>query len=730
MSEQYGASPEDWATFDMVLGLTQDLLPVVSNPAAEISSKSKIKDKGKIPSRYNGNRKVSGFSEWPKYEASVEDIALWSKEKDYGICLQTRHVRALDVDVPEVAKADKILAFIEESLKVRLPYRYRIDSGKFLVAFRLTGEFPKRVVKVDGGIVEFLANGQQFIASGTHPGGARYEWDGLTEFPELARADFESLWKGLIEKFAIEPPISARPRHQEEDDIALHDDTLDKLTVLGWGPQKQAHIECPFKNEHTTDSGESATSYFPAGTKGYEQGHFVCLHAHCARRTDEEFLDALGLRAAEFEHLQTEAGAESASTVTIANTEERPASTVVWPTFKRTESGEIYPVIDNLYHALRRDDVCAAKIAYDSFRDDIVIASVKAPVLSWRGLTDNDYTLLQRHLERFVGFKPLNIDLLRRTVQAVAYENSFDSARLWIDGLVWDGKPRVDVFMAQYMKAEGNAYARAVSRYLWTALAGRALVPGIKADMVPIFESEQGMLKSSTVAALAPMPEYFTKISFSENEDNLSRKIRGRLVAEIAELRGLNTKELETIKDFVSSTQETWVPKWKERTTTFLRRLVFIGTTNQKEILADETGNRRWLPIHVGRADIEAIQCDRDQLWAEGREIFRKQGICFEEAERIAPQVHQYYAVRDPWEDVLLEWLNTPEDVDNRLPGDKGYLMMTEIMRQALHIEVRNMKGMDGKRLAKILRGNGYERVKKRIGERVEWVWKVPESLI
>lgn len=29
--ERYGASPEDWLHFDIILGLTADLLPVVSN---------------------------------------------------------------------------------------------------------------------------------------------------------------------------------------------------------------------------------------------------------------------------------------------------------------------------------------------------------------------------------------------------------------------------------------------------------------------------------------------------------------------------------------------------------------------------------------------------------------------------------------------------------------------------------------------------------------------------
>ncbi|MCV5824559.1 virulence-associated E family protein, partial [Escherichia coli] len=87
--------------------------------------------------------------------------------------------------------------------------------------------------------------------------------------------------------------------------------------------------------------------------------------------------------------------------------------------------------------------------------------------------------------------------------------------------------------------------------------------------------------------------------SFAEKDDDLARKMRGRLVAEIGELRGLNTKELESIKAFVTRTHENWIPKYREFATQFPRRLVFVGTTNEDEFLADKTGNRRWLPVEV-----------------------------------------------------------------------------------------------------------------------------------
>ena len=59
----YGATASDWTHFDLILGLTADLLPVVSNPKAPLSPRSHIKEVGKVPSRYNGERHVTGVPE-------------------------------------------------------------------------------------------------------------------------------------------------------------------------------------------------------------------------------------------------------------------------------------------------------------------------------------------------------------------------------------------------------------------------------------------------------------------------------------------------------------------------------------------------------------------------------------------------------------------------------------------------------------------------------------------
>lgn len=90
-SKPWGATPDEWFHFDLVLGRTAHLLPVVCNPGATISPDSKLKALGKTPSRYNRDRQVTGIAQWTGYVVTEHDFARWSNEPDYGICVRTGH---------------------------------------------------------------------------------------------------------------------------------------------------------------------------------------------------------------------------------------------------------------------------------------------------------------------------------------------------------------------------------------------------------------------------------------------------------------------------------------------------------------------------------------------------------------------------------------------------------------------------------------------------------------
>ncbi len=303
----YGATFEEWVTFDLLLGLTRDLLPVVSNPHAEISPDSKMKALGKTPSRYNREGHVVGFPKWTEWTSLPVDLADWSQEPDYGICIQTRRVRALDIDVGDHLPAQQIEDAWYEALGIDCPVRMRSNSGKRLLAFVVEGDLPKRRMTVEGGIIELLATGQQFVAAGEHPSGVRYTWSGGLPhtLPVISLAQLDAAWQALADRFAVEPPTSSSGLRRRGQDLTITDPVVDHLfahgLVLDTGRDGQVFVECPWSDQHTQDNGLTQTSWMAAGSNGYERGHFSCLHAHCQARTDSEFKAAVGFDENEFE---------------------------------------------------------------------------------------------------------------------------------------------------------------------------------------------------------------------------------------------------------------------------------------------------------------------------------------------------------------------------------------------------------------------------------------------
>lgn len=716
----YGAMPGDWAHF-VRLGLEDDLLPVVSDPAAKIDPKSKLQGLGKTPSRYNQAGLVVGLPKWTSHVTTDRDVERWTRDSRLGICVQTRVVRAIDIDIEDPVAAAAVREFIELGAGL-MPLRRRSGSGKCLLMFKMPGDFTKRILRTAHGAIEFLANGQQFVAIGTHPKGMRYEWVrpsgeiGLPEeIPELSPEHFEGMWAELVKAFGLPDGerrerrglVPTKPRQAGD----LRDPTVAWLDENGWlievDRSGRADIRCPFEAEHTTDSAASATSYFPAGVGGFQQGHFRCLHAHCAGRTDGDFVEALGIVADEFE---------------VVDPEEEPL-----PTLTRSKNGSPIANVSNFKAVqpwLERHN--GYRLGADRFAGDDMIDEGSG----WRPISDTDFVKIRILAERAPGgFRQVGKDVARDAILAFCEEHAFDSAQQWAATLQWDGVERIDSFLPTFFGVEDSPYARAVGAYIWTALAGRCVCPGVKADMVPVFIGAQGAGKSTAVEAMAPLPGSFAQVNLQERDADLARTLRGKLIGEIAELRGLQSRDAESIKAWISRTEDEWVPKYRERAIRHQRRIIFIGTTNTTEFLDDETGERRWLPVQVGQVDVAGIRAARDQLWAEGVERFNRFGVEYHEAQRLARDQHAAFKVEDPWLGRIAAWLDTPDDFEGETAtarrGDKP-LRLADVMQHALGLQSGQETRAAVARATACLRRLGFSNSVRRVcGDNVR-VWIKP----
>lgn len=722
----YGASAQDWDNL-IAAGAGRDLLPVALDPAAPISARSALRERGKVPSDYHESG-IVGIPKWPDVVASPRQINSWRANRRLGVCVITRNVRAIDVDVTDPEEAADIDLFLE-CFVPGLPRRRRTNSSKFLAAFWLGGVLPKRVIRTrSGGIIELLGTGQQFVAAGIHyshdaPSGGRYVWDtpdgfAPSEIPALELEAVDELWQALIDKFG-DTSAPARPARSPAGTATkprkakgtLPDDVADFLHQNGLVTHEdksgRLDIVCPFEAEHTTQTVGSATSYFPAGVGGFTQGHFRCLHAHCEHRSDDDFLNAIGYIVSHFQSAPPEEAAMSVSLVNSSAPAGQQAPARPLPRYKRMGNGVPAPLLNNVLMALEREEECGARLVFDDFQATILIADEGSS--NWRPFDDQDYTLIRSTLEKR-RFAALESSLVKEAVKLHCKYHRIDTAIEWASTLQWDGVPRIESAMVRYFGAADTAYSRAVGRYLFTAMAGRCLTPGEKTDMIVVLQGEQGIGKSIGVAALAPTPETYANIAMTTLDADTARILRGRLVAEIDELRGLRTAGREHIKAWVTRTSDTWVAKYNEFTNTLPRRATLIGTTNEDDILSDPTGDRRWLPIHVESVDVAAIKRDRDQLWAEGIALYLTEGVAWEEANRLAGDVREHFKDVDPWMGVIANWLRDAAAADTRGEWALRGVALHEVAEGALHMSIERLTSSVSRRIAGVLRELGYER--------------------
>lgn len=667
MSEPYyGATQAEWEAFAS-LNL-RDILPTVCDPRVPLSPKASIGTSvDKVPSNIDATGHSYRLLNWPRLV--THSIADWVTNPALGICMIARTIHAFDIDIDDIAAGERAEGLIREYLGIdgmRLPLRMRQGTGKRLMMFRL-GDAPEKITKQTVqcpglGMVEFLFHGQQFRVAGRHASGSRIEWPegiprSMDDIPVLTMHELQGVMRMLAVEFqgeatnllldgttGVTPGIRRARQVSSTDPVVAFLQSTDLIRAER--PDGAIDVHCPWAGDHAHPTPDNITeaTFFPIGLGDVkDQPGFKCMHATCAHRNWQMFLSAIGYEDTAFDIVQAEPEA-----IKAANT--RPAFTY------KGKSSTIESNLPNVAAALRWPEGFGYTLRYDRFKDAIVYRNAKDP--SWKLLDDDTYTSFRLRLARIGMESNVPKEYVRDAVSLVAREATVDTAQEWLKSLHWDGEPRLEQFHLRVLGLSDTPYHKAVSMYMWTALVGRVMDPGCKADMVPIFIGAQGLRKSSLAEYIAPSPDEYSVVSLANRDADLARQLRGKMVAEWDEMRGLNTRDAEAIKGWISHRTDEWIPKFKEHATNNPRRFLLIGTANEKQVLSDPTGARRMLPVRITRQiDVEYIDANREQLWAEAHAIWQVTKIQWQNAERLAPEAHHISTVRDLWETGIAEWI-------------------------------------------------------------------------
>ncbi len=364
-------------------------------------------------------------------------------------------------------------------------------------------------------------------------------------------------------------------------------------------------------------------------------------------------------------------------------------------------SGKPLPILANALTGLRA--VMPDAFAYDEMLNAPLLMQHIGNVDDFRPrpLTDIDVGIIQERLQN-LGLERIGKDTMHQAIDVRAHECRFHPVRDYLNGLTWDGVPRLANLFPVYFGAEATPYVERVGLMFLISMVARIFEPGSKADHMPILEGPQGALKSTACGVLGDA-WFSDNLPDVTSGKDVSQHLRGKWLIEVSEMHAMNRAEATLLKAFLSRTTERYRPSFGRREVIEPRQCIFIGTTNRDTYLRDETGGRRFWPIKAGRIDIGALVRDRDQLFAEAAASYRARvpwwpDNDFERAHIMSEQAARYEA--DAWEETIGAFIEVRTKVT-----------VGEVARDGLRIDTARIGTADQRRIAAALEQLGWKRL-------------------
>lgn len=377
-------------------------------------------------------------------------------------------------------------------------------------------------------------------------------------------------------------------------------------------------------------------------------------------------------------------------------TEEQQLAEVIRKLDKMPRTGQIKGTIDNVRIILENDPRLKGKFALNKFagRGEVLGR------LPWTGndkrrlWSDTDSNGLYWYLEKIYGVTGRgNIDA---ALDIHAAAHAFNEVEDYLKRLTWDGTPRLDTLLIDYLGADDCPYTRAVTRKAMVAAVARAMDPGCKFDNMLILCGPQGCGKSTLLGKLSR--DWFNDSIRTFEGKEASELLQGVWIVEVAELDAFRRTDVSRIKQFLSLRADRYRAAYGRNVSELPRRCVFFGSCNTIDFLQDTTGNRRFWPVdvrarHDGDKDVwhDLTSDVIDQLWAEAVAWWRCNEPLYLEGEikRAAERKQEMHREAGVNEGIIQDFIErkVPEDwakwpIDKRrdfwagtLHGDVGELV-------------------------------------------------------
>lgn len=282
----------------------------------------------------------------------------------------------------------------------------------------------------------------------------------------------------------------------------------------------------------------------------------------------------------------------------------------------------------------------------------------------------------------FTGKRPPSKENMDETILMLAGQNSKNTFREWIEGLVWDGKPRVDTWFSDVFGGtapaltaeEERIYLAEVARAWFLGAIERMYHP-FQHDIIPVFISGQGAGKTRALKYTAANDQWYCSTSVDVTGPKGTAEFldatRGKIIVELGEATQIRTKDVDKLKEFITRPTDQLRKAYARYDQEYPRHYIMAATSNITSLFTDVTGNRRFFPVQCDpRKQIIIFSSDDrsegreyvEQMWAEVYYLY-KQGVkasLSPQVIKLAARMQAFNSKENTSITVFDDWLDDP----------------------------------------------------------------------
>lgn len=230
------------------------------------------------------------------------------------------------------------------------------------------------------------------------------------------------------------------------------------------------------------------------------------------------------------------------------------------------------------------------------------------------------------------------------------------------------------------------------------------------AVMLLLVSQQQGLGKSTLFTSMLPkeIADYYTDDFKITAKGNAYRKMVEFALVSLDEFEKIGRRNMPELKSMMQTLKPSFIGAYKKNFNQLPRIASFVGTTNERHVLTDRSGSRRFLIIEPdGIINIEGI--NHDQLYAqvihEVEELHLPHWFSKEDEAEMEHHNKDFYVLNDV-ERLFFQYFSIPQQ-----EGEGVFMSGNDIIRELGKHSWKTMEGVTTNSFGRMMTRLGVKRV-------------------